>query len=430
MNRTDMVLRKEMMTAATTPSRCPVAHDFDPFGDRYREDPYPIFKELRDAAPVVYVPDLDAYLITRYDDIVKVFIDRETFSSEGSSSNFSPLCPEAQQILSTGFPRKATLTNCDAPRHTRMRAVVVKCLTPRRWSQSQPAVRAYATQLIDELVNKPVADLQADLAYSLPAFAGFALLGFPLEDTDLLKGWCTNRVLLTYGKLSPDQQIQAAREVVDFWNYAAAHVQRRIKEPGDDLTTDLLEVARKSDGEVTTEDVLNIVYSISLASHETSQNAMLNGLRRLLESRDQWNLLCDEPELIPDAVEELLRYEAPAISLRRKTTRDTEIGGIPIPAGARVLMLTGSANRDPQHFPNPETLDFRRPNAREHLSLGKQWHFCLGAPLARFEYGLVLEQLTQKAPRMRLLADQTFDYHPLAQFRVMKQLLVEPRPMQ
>lgn len=418
------------MTATIPSSGCPIAHDFDPFGDRYREDPYRIFSELRDAAPVVYVPELDVYLVTRYDDIVKVFIDRETFSSEGASSNFSPLCPEAQHILSTGFPRKATLTNCDAPRHTRMRATVVKCLTPRRWSQSQPAVRAYATQLVDALIAKPVADLQADLAYSLPAFAGFALLGFPPEDTDLLKSWCTNRVLLTYGKLPSDKQIQAAQEVVDFWNYTAAHVQRRIKDPGDDLTSDLLEVARKSNDEVTTEDVLNMVYSISLASHETSQNAILNGLRRLLENRDQWNLLCENPTLIPDAVEELLRYDAPAISLRRKTTRDTEIGGIPIPAGARVMMLTGSANRDPQHFPDPETLNVRRPNAREHLSLGKQWHFCLGAPLARFEYSLVLEQLTQKAPRMRLLPGQTFDYHPLAQFRVMKQLLVEPMPRQ
>jgi len=94
------------------------------------------------------------------------------------------------------------------------------------------------------------------------------------------------------------------------------------------------------------------------------------------------------------------------------------------------MILTGSANRDASHFPDPETLDVRRANAREHLSFGKQWHFCLGAPLARFEYGLVLELLTQKAPRMRLLPGQTFDYHPLAQFRAIKQLLVEPAPAQ
>lgn len=407
---------------------CPVSHRFDPFEDFYLDDPYAVFRQFRNAAPISFVPELDAYVITRYDDIVDVFKDRETFTSEGATSNFFSVCPEAQSILESGFPRKPTFTNCDPPHHTLMRATAARCLTPRRWAQSQPAVREYAGQLVDHLVQKPQADLQTDLAYPLPAFAGFALLGFPTEDTDMLKEWCVERLLLTYGHLEPDAQIEAARKVVDFWDYSRAHVLNRIAEPADDLTSDLIAAANESAGAVTIEDVVNMVYSIALASHETTQNAMLNGLRRLLEHRDQWELLCAEPGLIPQAVEELLRFDAPVMSLRRRAARSVEIGGVRIPQGARILIVTASANRDPGHFDNPEALDLRRANAREHLTFGKQWHFCLGSPLARFEYGVVLENLTKKAPRMRLVPGQAFKYLPIVQFRAMKALLVEPDP--
>lgn len=409
--------------------QCPIAHDFDLYSPEYLADPYPFFDRIREETPVAYLPSLNLYLITRYDEIVQVFMDRETFASANSTSPFTPICPEAKAIMDSGCPRLPTLSACDPPRHTKMRGAVAQCLTPRRWAASQPAVREYATNLVSRLVEKPVADLVMDFAYPLPAFAAFALLGFPAKDTDQLKDWCLHRVLLNYGRLEPDDQVAAAREQAKFWNYIENHVKWRMEEPGDDLTTDLLNLQKKlGEDELTYVDIVNIVYSISLAAHETSQNAMLNGVRRILERRELWDSLVANPSLVPKAVEELLRFDSATINLRRTVTRDTEISGIPIPKGALVMMLTGSAHHDPRQFPDPKKIDFERSNARDHLAFGKQWHFCLGGPLARFEYALALELLTKMAPRMRMVADQQINYLPIITVRGMDKLLVEPNP--
>lgn len=408
--------------------KCPFSSVDDLLGNDYLSQPFPALQELRETAPVAQLPGTNTYLVSRYDDLVTVFKDRDTFSSAKATDPFFPVCPEARDILASGFPRKPTFTNCDPPRHPKMREAVARCLTPQRWEKSRPAVREFATILVDRLAAKPQADLVADLLYPLPAFAGFALLGFPAADTDRLKEWCVYRVLLTYGKLSPEHQVKAAQELTSFWTYVREHVQRSMQQPGDDLTGDLLALSKTMGDELTTEDVTNMIYSIALAAHETSQNAILNGLLRILSEPVQWQALCEDKSLIPNAVEELLRLETPVMTLRRTVTRDTTLGGVALPAGALVLLMPASGNHDPAHFPDAETMDIRRRNAREHLTFGKQWHFCMGSPLARYEYALVLELLTTRTPRMRLVAGQELKYLPTMQFRVLEKLLVEPSP--
>ncbi len=408
--------------------KCPFSSVDDLLGNDYLSQPFPALQELRETAPVAQLPGTNTYLVSRYDDLVTVFKDRDTFSSAKATDPFFPVCPEARDIVASGFPRKPTFTNCDPPRHPKMREAVARCLTPQRWEKSRPAVRESATILVDRLAAKPQADLVADLLYPLPAFAGFALLGFPAADTDRLKEWCVYRVLLTYGKLSPEHQVKAAQELTSFWTYVREHVQRSMQQPGDDLTGDLLALSKTMGDELTTEDVTNMIYSIALAAHETSQNAILNGLLRILSEPAQWQALCEDKSLIPNAVEELLRLETPVMTLRRTVTRDTTLGGVALPAGALVLLMPASGNHDPAHFPDAETMDIRRRNAREHLTFGKQWHFCMGSPLARYEYALVLELLTTRTPRMRLVAGQELKYLPTMQFRVLEKLLVEPSP--
>lgn len=408
--------------------KCPFSSVDDLLGNDYLSQPFPALQELRETAPVAQLPGTNTYLVSRYDDLVTVFKDRDTFSSAKATDPFFPVCPEARDILASGFPRKPTFTNCDPPRHPKMREAVARCLTPQRWEKSRPAVRESATILVDRLAAKPQADLVADLLYPLPAFAGFALLGFPAADTDRLKEWCVYRVLLTYGKLSPEHQVKAAQELTSFWTYVREHVQRSMQQPGDDLTGDLLALSKTMGDELATEDVTNMIYSIALAAHETSQNAILNGLLRVLSEPAQWQALCEDKSLIPNAVEELLRLETPVMTLRRTVTRDTTLGGVALPAGALVLLMPASGNHDPAHFPDAETMDIRRRNAREHLTFGKQWHFCMGSPLARYEYALVLELLTTRTPRMRLVAGQELKYLPTMQFRVLEKLLVEPSP--
>jgi cytochrome P450 len=414
-----------MTLAAPASGGCPVTHGFTPFEGDYLADPYPFFNTLREEMPVAYAPNYDLYLVSRFDDIVAVLKNRDVFSAANSTIAFSKIAPAAQAILSTGFPRKPTFSNADAPRHTAMRSAASKCLTHRRWKSVQPVIADFVDERLALIKGKAVIDLGADIIFPTTSYAGFSLLGFPRADVEMLFSWCGKRVLMTYGELDEAEQIVAAQQLVDFWDYCREFVRKREREPVDDLTSDFLSVARDSGGAITIEDVDNMVYALSLASHETTANAMLNGFHRLMRNRDVWDDLVADRSLIPGAVEELMRFDSPTITHRRLCKENTEIGGIPIPAGATVMLMFGAGNHDPERFPEPETLDIRRKNAIEHLAFGKNWHFCLGAPLARFEIGMLLGKLLDAMPNMTAV-EEKLTYNPVVLFRGPEKLLVRP----
>jgi cytochrome P450 len=407
-------------------AQCPVRDDFDPFAPGYLANPYPLMSEFRREGPVTYVPHLDMYVVSRYAEVAKILEDHDRFSSANATSPFRPVGPEAAAILASGFPRRPTFTNCDPPRHPRMRNAASRCLTPRRWGKAQPAIRVYAEELVDAVARQPVADLYASLAFPLPAFAGFNLLGFPPEDTEKLKGWCGRRVALTYGDLDAAGQVQAAHDLVDFWAYCRAFVERRQSEPGDDLCTDLLQLSKDRPELLEFDDVVNMIYSISLAGHETSTASLLDGLQSLLPDRKQWDALCANPDLVPGAVEELLRYNSPVHAIRRLTTCEVDFDGVRAPKGATILLVLSSANRDSEHFERADELDVTRENAAEHLTFGRAWHHCLGAPLARYEFNLVLDLLVRRTPAMRLVEGQTIKFPNNMLIRNPERLLVAP----
>jgi cytochrome P450 len=407
-------------------TQCPVDHGFEPFSATFLRNPFPMFENLRRIGPVAFVPKLDAYVVSRYDDVVRILKDREAFLSADSTGPFMPICPEAAAILARGFPRKRTFTNADPPRHTQMRDAAMQCLTKKRWAAAQPGIRAYAEKLIDAVAEKSIADLREEVAFPLPAFAGFSLLGFPLEDTALLKSWCGRRVALTYGDLDPAGQIESATSLVEFWAYVRSFVERRMTESRDDLTTDLITFSRQKPEVLTIEDVTNMIYSISLAAHETTTAGLLNCLRALLSDRTQWDALRANPNLIPHAIEECFRLDSPTLALRRRTSRAVEVDGTVIPEGAMVFVLLASANRDEKHYIDPDRLDVTRSNATDQLAFGRFYHFCLGAPLARFEIKVVLELLLARMPEMRLLGEQSFEYTPNILIHAPERLLVAP----
>lgn len=391
-------------------------------------DPYPRLAELRKQSPVFFDEELGYYVVTRYDDIERCLVDRTTFLAQGASSPVWPPVEEAQRILTEqGYKRVPTLNNADPPRHGPMRKAVFTCMSRARLASLEPELREYATELVTTLVEQPVADLIADLAFPLPGRAGLGLLGIPVQDFDQIKAWSGGRVLFTYGHLPEDEQVQVAHNVIAFWQYVEQYVSDRDRDRGDDFTSDILRYRDEHPDEVTTDDVVNIVYSMALAGHDSTTNAMGNMLRHLLAHQDEWAALVDDPSLVPNAVEEALRFDGPVSGHRRTAAIDTEVGGVPIPAGSRLVLLFGSADRDPEHFPDPDRLDVRRENSVEHLSFGKGVHFCLGAPLARMEMRISLELLTEHAPGMHLVADQTFPYVPITMFRSLEHLFVAPR---
>ena len=409
-------------------TECPVAHGYDLLAPGAVANPYPQLDHWRNQTPVFYIPEIDHYVITRYAEIEKVLLDRESWSAANASSPLMPVCPAAQEVLRSGFGRVPTLNNADPPRHGPMRKSVLTVMTPRRLRALEPVLRDYATRLVEQLRTHPVVDLVDSFTFPFPGFAAFSLLGFPPEDTDKLKDWSRRRVLLTYGRLSEEDQVATAGDVVAMWKYCEDFVAARWAAPVDDLTSDLARLSGQKPEQLNQFDIVNIVYSMALAGHETTANTLANGIVALLERREQWQRLIDEPELIENTVEEILRFDGPVLYHRRTAKVDTEVGGVAIPAGAKVMMAFASADHDPVQF-GADAAEFRldRPDAELHLAFGKGPHLCLGAPLARLEGRIALELLTTLTPEMELVPDQKVPYTPNALFRGPQSLLVAPQ---
>ena len=357
-----------------------------------------------------------------------VLLDRDTWSAANASAWIVPPCPAAREVLEAGYTRVPTLNNADPPRHGPMRKSVLSVMTPRRLKGLEPVLRDYARGLVETFENEPVVDLVGAFAFPFPGFAGFSLLGFPDHDTEMLKEWSRVRVLLTYGHLSEADQVAAAQAVVSMWHYVEDFVARRNAKAADDLTSDLLALSLRKPEQLTEFDVVNIVYSMALAGHETTTNTIGNGVLALLRARDQWLRLVDEPGLIAGAVEEILRIEGPIVNHRRVARVDTTIGGVDIPAGAKIMMCFASADHDPSVFgEDADDLRIDRSEAEMHLAFGKGAHLCLGAALGRLETRIALELLTTMTPDMELLPDQVIGYSPNVMFRSLVSLTVAPR---
>jgi cytochrome P450 len=403
---------------------CPVDHGFDPFSAEYLADPYPLLARKRDQGPVFYAPAIDMWVVTRYGEIDAIFKDGARFSAAIAQAPLFPLAAEAAAILRQGFGATPTMSNCDPPKHTRIRAHNMRTFSPRRMAVLEPTIRERTRQLVDAMASTHAADLIAALAFPLPALTIFTLIGFPDEDTELLKSWCGDRMAITWGRPAAELQAQVARNMVAYWQYCERFVARRLADPRDDFTSDLLRIHVQNPEAIAVEEIVNVAYGLSFAGHETTTNLIANSVRQLLTNRDQWQALCADPSLIANAVDEVLRFDTSVIAWRRITTEPVQIGGVPVPEGARLMLLLASAGRDPAHFEEPERFDITRENAHEHLAFGKGTHYCLGAYLARLEVGIVLQELSTRLPSLRLVPGQEPRFDANISFRGPQQLLV------
>jgi cytochrome P450 len=402
----------------STNGACPADVHFDPLGPNYIADPYRIFSKLREESPVFYAPEFDTWVVVRARDIEAIFLDPVAYSSSNTQDRAFRLSEQAQRVLKEGnFPVPPTMVNADSPTHERIRKVNMRALSPRRIATMRPLVQTAAEQLVGAMLEKDHFDLVADLSFPLPALMIFTLLGFPPEDTELLKSWSRNRISFTWGTPSPDEQAEIAAHVVKYWKYCQQFVARRRNDLRDDYTSELWRVHLEDPDTVSPAEISSIVYGLSFAGHETTTNLTTNVVRRVLEDRKIWSALCADQSLIKNAVEECLRYDNSLISWRRRTTREVEIGGVRIPANSKLLLLVGAANRDPERFTEPETFDIQRSDSARHFSFGKGIHFCMGAPLARMEATIVLELLTQLAPDLELVPDQSLTFPVNVSFR-------------
>ena len=396
---------------------------YDPFTDPQLTDPFPFFAQAR-AEPVFYSPKLDYWLVTRYRDCREVLQNAKIFSATNTLETIKPLCPHALEAIQSGFHPVKNLTNADPPVHTRTRRLANVAFTRSRVAQWDGFVRELTQGYLDKFSGGS-ADIVADLAFQLPALVIFKIMGVPPESVPVAKAASATRILFNWGFPSDEEQIELARDSTAFWAFTAKTVADRAKNLGDDFISALLQ-ARDGDLPALSEAEITTILSATLtAGHETTTSVIGNAFHWLLTHRDAWQEICADPALIPHAVEELLRIDPAVNSWRRKALVDTEIGGTKIPAGAKMLVLIGSANRDPDVFPDPDKLDIHRPNAKEHIAFGYGAHICIGAPLARLEVKVVLEEVSKRFPSMRLTPGQKLRFLPNTSFRGPRSLRVE-----
>lgn len=398
---------------------CPV----DSLGAEYlpfaHEGMYQLFERARAGEPVFYSPAINYWVLTRREDVLQAFRDTERFSASIAMAPVTPLHPDViRQLAEGGFTVEATQVSADPPKHTRIRAVAARLLSSRRFAALEPDIRRLVVRAADRLVGRARVDLIGDFAYDLPALIVFLLLGVEDADVSLLKRWSDKRMLLTMGDLGPAAQQEAAAEMLDYWHYCRALVAERMDTPaGEDYVTQLIAARDGNDDVLTVNEIASLVFGLLLAGHETTTTMTGNALEALLTHPDAWAAICADPSLIPNAVEEALRHASSVVCWRRRALVDVTLSGVTIPAGANLLLAIASANHDESRFPDPARFDIHRSNARQHVSFGSGIHFCLGAPLARMELVMILEELTRRFPALQLEPDQELEMSRTITFR-------------
>lgn len=391
----------------TQPARPDLRTAFDPLSPEQIEDPYPIYARARREQPVLFAESLGAWVVSRYADIAAVTRDTVRFSSAGALESSAVFPGEVTDILKTGFLEFQSLVQSDPPDHTRVRNIFNRALSPQRVAALEPKIRAIADELIDEFVHDGEVDLIDRFAFPLPGAVIGELLGIPRADLPQLKRWSNAKQILLAGVAPPELMAGCAREFVALQRYFAAHLEARVGEPRGDLLTLLAPVAIGGAAPLTMQEAVCNAVDLLAAGHETTTDMIGNGMHLLFDHPGQLAALRADSSLVPDAVDEILRMEAPVRGLFRRVTVDTSLAGVALPAGARLFLLYGSANRDEAAYPEPDRFDIRRRPATPHLAFSKGIHYCVGNALARLEGRVALERLLARLPGVR-----RHDVHP------------------
>jgi cytochrome P450 len=413
-----------MRTTAPAPG-CPVDESFDPLSPEFLADPFAVLAQAE--TPVFFAPSIGYYVVTRYRDIEEVFSDHATYSAATAQAPLAPLAPGAQQILlAAGHRPQPSMSSLDEPEHARLRKPAARAFSMKRVTAMIPTIEAAAARLLDAVAEEPEFDLVAALSFPLPANIVFSLMGVPERDFARLKQWCGYRAALSWGRPAPEDQVAIAASMAAYRRYMRALVNLKVAASGDDLASDLIAIHNEAPDRLTLDEIASILFTLSFAGHETTTGLITNTVRRLLEEPARWDEVAAQPGLIPQAVEETLRYDPSVAVWRRVTTRPVTLGGVHLPEGARLYLWLAAAGRDKAAFADPDRFDLHRPDAERHLAFGKGLHFCLGANFGRLEAQIAVAELARRYPRLRLVPDQEFTFHPNISFRGPQVLKVRP----
>jgi cytochrome P450 len=361
---------------------------WDPYNPNYFKDPYPIFRRLREEAPLYYNSEHDFYAISRYNEVEHALKDVDTYSS-------------ARGTILEILKANAQLPDClfifqDPPIHTAFRGLIQRAITPKRMNALEGQMRAFCAQHLDPYIGAEKFDFIADLGAKMPMKVISMLLGIPEEDQERVRQSGDDRLRTEAGK-PMEFSVEKNMGGADYNEY----IEWRTKHPSDDMMTELLQAEFKDPSgtirKLERDEILAIVNLVAGAGNETTNRLIGWTGKELAEHPDQRRQIVENPKLIPQAIEELLRYQTPGPSIARYVRKDVEVHGQKIPAGSAALLLAGSANRDDRRFADGDTFNIHREQ-RPHVAFGHGIHACIGAILSRLEGRVALDEVIKRFP--------------------------------
>ena len=363
-----------------------------PLAQDFIADPYPAYRRLRELDPVHYSILTRQVVVSRFADVDRILRDHRNFSNNLKRARHSRGIVAARRKL------KPSMLALDPPDHTRLRRLVNRAFTPRSVAKLEDFIRATAHGLVDKVEGADEFDLMKAFAAPLPTIVIARMIGVPERDLDRFKVWSSRLARALEPILSAEEQELVYRSDQQLAEYLTAIIEQRRRERRDDLVSRLVEVEEQGD-RLTRDETIVMLRLLLIAGNETTTNLIGNGVRALLRHPEQVALLREQPELVPSAVEELLRYDSPVQLDMRIARRDLDIGDSAVPSGTMVGLLIGSANHDRERFRRPDELDITRSD-QGSISFGRGIHHCLGAPLARLEGRIALEVLLERFDRI------------------------------
>ena len=407
------------MNRPTSPSRF---YDLDILAE-----PFSHMAEMREEAPVARTVDptgREIFVVTKLSLIEQVARRTEDFSNDFvhlfSAGNMHP---EVAEILAQDTMRINLLLTSDDPAHKRYRALVNAVFATGRVSHLTPVIEGLVDELIDGFIERGHCDFVNEFAVLLPTYIIADILGLPRDKYDKVKQW-SDAVITVVGRVgTKEDEIHAAREMVEFRQYLRETIAARREEPRDDLISNLVGVRLDGIAPLTDEEAGALAFEVSVAGNETTRNTLMSGLVQLIRHPDQLQALIDDPSLIDNAIEEILRYETPANSMWRIARHEVVLDGVTIPEGATLLLRYDGGNRDPDRFEDPDRFDIRRRNARTHVAFGApSVHRCLGQMLARKELMVAFPRLLARMKDLRIADGSDTSYQPSLMFHTIGSL--------
>jgi cytochrome P450 len=390
---------------------------YDPFSYEIDADPYPVYRWMRDHAPLYHNEKLDFYALTRFQDNLDAFIDRDAYTSTWATS----LEFMNEPHLGTGL-----MIWMDPPEHNRYRGLVSKAFTPRRIAELEPRIRAIATGYLDALVGRERFDVVKEFTARLPMDVISSLLGIPEADRRWVQEGSNAMLHRDPGSPIPTSAAIAAQQQVI--TYFGEQIAERRAHPRDDMMTLLTQVEwRDDDGSIaqlSDGDIRQFLVLLATAGNETVTKLLATAYYELWRNPDERRRIVEDRALTKNAVEELLRFDPPSQYQGRVTTRDVSLHGQVVPKHSRVLLINGASGRDERKFPDPDRFDVRR-EIDVHLGLGYGRHLCLGASLARLESRIAIEELLARFPDYEVPADGIERMHS-SNVRGLSGLVLEP----